>query len=113
MENIVTNALSWKYVLFYTLDTRLLGFVYVKELYPDDTNSVKFISNMNLQQLMDSLSMMDFYLKIKDYICLIVQCVNCFYGKAYDDGLMGYFRITKTLKVFHEYFCWPNMNKDV
>jgi len=48
MENIVTNALLWKYVLFYTLDTRLLGFEYVKELYPDDTNSVKFISNMNL-----------------------------------------------------------------
>ena len=38
---------------------------------------MKIISNVNLQPLMDFLGVMDFYLNIKDYMCLIVQCVNC------------------------------------
>ena len=35
---------------------------------------VKLISNGNLQELMGFLDMMDFYLKIKYYVCLIDQC---------------------------------------
>ncbi|RDX81498.1 hypothetical protein CR513_37823, partial [Mucuna pruriens] len=32
-ENVVADALSRRYVLFSTLDVKLLGFEYVKELY--------------------------------------------------------------------------------
>ena len=35
-ENIVADALSRMYVLTSTLDTRLLGFECIKELYADD-----------------------------------------------------------------------------
>jgi hypothetical protein len=35
-ENIVMDALSWSYVLLNTLNTRLLGFKNVKELYVND-----------------------------------------------------------------------------
>ena len=35
-KNIVWDALSWKHVLLNTLNTKLLGYDYVKELYLDD-----------------------------------------------------------------------------
>ena len=35
-ENIITDALSHRYVLIFTLDAKLLGFEHIKELYPFD-----------------------------------------------------------------------------
>jgi hypothetical protein len=37
-ENIMADALSRKYVLLSTLDTRFLGFEHIKELYKDDSD---------------------------------------------------------------------------
>jgi hypothetical protein len=37
-ENILTYTLAWMYVLLNTLNTRLLQYDYVKELYFDDTD---------------------------------------------------------------------------
>jgi hypothetical protein len=37
-ENMVANALSWSYVLLNTLNTKLLGFKHIKELYLDDND---------------------------------------------------------------------------
>ena len=31
----------------------------------------------------------------------------------HDGGLIGHFRITKTLEVLHEHLCWPKMKRDV
>jgi hypothetical protein len=33
--------------------------------------------------------------------------------EAHGGGLIGHFRITKTLKVLHEHFYWFNMKRDV
>ena len=35
-ENIIVDALSWRYILISTLDVNLLGFEHIKELYPLD-----------------------------------------------------------------------------
>ena len=35
-ENIVADALSWRYALIYTLDAKLFGFEHIKEWYPLD-----------------------------------------------------------------------------
>jgi len=37
-ENVVADALSRRYVLLNTLNTKLLGFEYIKELYLDDND---------------------------------------------------------------------------
>ena len=37
-ENVVADALSQGYVLLNTLNTKLLGFEYIKELYLDDND---------------------------------------------------------------------------
>ena len=33
--------------------------------------------------------------------------------EAYTCGLMGHFRVKKTLETLHEHFYWPKMKKDV
>ena len=33
--------------------------------------------------------------------------------EAYGGGLMGHFRVAKTLYVLHEHFYWPKMKRDV
>jgi hypothetical protein len=33
--------------------------------------------------------------------------------EAHGGGLMGHFRIAKTLDVLHEHFYWPKMKRDV
>ena len=40
-ENIAADALSLSYVLLNTMNTKLLGFEYVKELYVDDSDFAK------------------------------------------------------------------------
>ena len=40
-ENIVVDALSWRYVLISTLDAKLLGFEHINELYPLDQDFIK------------------------------------------------------------------------
>jgi hypothetical protein len=37
-ENIIADALSRRYVLLHAMNTRLLGFKYVKELYDNDSD---------------------------------------------------------------------------
>jgi len=37
-ENMVADALSWRYVLLNTLNTKSLGFEYIKELYLNDND---------------------------------------------------------------------------
>ena len=40
-ENIVADSLSHKYVFLHTMNTRLLGFEYVKELYDNDSDTIQ------------------------------------------------------------------------
>jgi hypothetical protein len=44
-EKIVADALSRRYVLLHTMNTRLVGFEYVKELYDNDSNFATFFKN--------------------------------------------------------------------
>jgi len=47
----MANALSCRYVLLNTRNTRLLGFEYVKELFVNDSKLSKFIMNSDIQLL--------------------------------------------------------------
>ena len=50
-ESIMANALSRRYVVLNTMNTRLLGFEYVKELYVNDSDLSIFIMNSDIQLL--------------------------------------------------------------
>uniref|UniRef100_A0A2N9H519 Integrase zinc-binding domain-containing protein n=1 Tax=Fagus sylvatica TaxID=28930 RepID=A0A2N9H519_FAGSY len=82
-ENIVADALSRRYALVSTLNAKLLGFEYVKELYVNDD----------------------------DFTSVFGACEKAAF--AHGGGLMGHFGVRKTLDVLHEHFFWPKMKRDV
>uniref|UniRef100_A0A2N9FXY3 Reverse transcriptase domain-containing protein n=1 Tax=Fagus sylvatica TaxID=28930 RepID=A0A2N9FXY3_FAGSY len=82
-ENIVADALSRRYALISTLNAKLLGFEYVKELYVNDD----------------------------DFASVFAACEKAAF--AHGGGLMGHFGVRKTLDVLHEHFFWPKMKRDV
>jgi hypothetical protein len=79
-ENIVTDALSRRYVLLNTMNTRLLGFAYVKELY-DNNSDIADNYNACGHSAFGKFYLMDGYL-FKEYcVFLLVLCVTRLFVK--------------------------------
>ena len=76
-ENVVVDALSRRYVLFNSLNTKLLRFEYIKELYLDDHDFGLYMTHVRFRARINILGMMDFCLRKISYVCLIVLYVNC------------------------------------
>ncbi|KAH9704928.1 hypothetical protein KPL70_011665 [Citrus sinensis] len=74
------------YVLISTLNAKLLGFEHIKELYADDH---------------------DF--SVEYQACEKTTVVK----ESHGGGLIGHFRVVKTLEVLQEHFYWPHMKRDV
>jgi hypothetical protein len=80
-ENIVADALSRRYVLLHTMNTRLLGFEYVKELYDNDSDFTK-IYNACGHSAFGKFYLIDGYLFKKNrFVFLLVLCMNCLFVK--------------------------------
>ncbi|KAI9173962.1 hypothetical protein LWI28_009417 [Acer negundo] len=112
-ENVVVDALSRRYVLLSTLDARMLGFNYIKELYVEDSDLG------NVFNACEKVAFGKFY---RHYGFLFRETKLCvpksslrelLVRKAHGGGLMGHFGIAKTLDVLHENFFWPHMKCDV
>ena len=102
-ENIVANALSCKYVLLHTINTRLLGFEYVKELYDNDSDFAK-IYNACGHSAFGKFYLMDDYLFKENRLCVPTSSLReLLVREAHGGGLMGHFRVAKTLDVLHEH----------
>jgi len=67
-ENIVADALSSRYVLLHTMNTRLLGFEYVKELYANDSDFAE-IYNACGHSAFGKFYLMDGYLFKENRLC--------------------------------------------
>ncbi|RDX93434.1 Retrovirus-related Pol polyprotein from transposon 17.6, partial [Mucuna pruriens] len=98
------NVVAYAYVLS-TLNVKLLGFEYVKELYVihPDFSHIYVVKRM---YIMSSIRMMTFCLKEISFVCLKVLYTH-------GGGLMRHFVIKKTLSTLHEHFYWPHMKHDV
>ncbi|KAF7832179.1 putative gag-pol polyprotein [Senna tora] len=112
-ENVVADALSRRYTLLTSLNTRLLGFEYIKELYANDTDFAEaFVSCEN--KSFGKFYRVDGFLFKENRIC-VPQCSlrELLVREARGGGLMGHFGITKTLDVLDEHFFCPKMKRDV
>jgi hypothetical protein len=112
-DNIVAEAFSHRYVLLSTINTRLLGFEYVKELYVNDSNFVG-IHNAYGNLAFGKFYLMDDYLFTENRLCVLASSLReLLVCEAHRGGLMGLFGVVKNLDVLHEQFYWPKMKTNV
>jgi hypothetical protein len=103
-KNIVADALSRKYALVSTLNVKLLGFEYVKELYANDDDFVSVYGACEKATL-GKFYRLDGYLFRGYQLCVPNSFMHeLLVREAYGGGLMGHFGVRKTLDVLHEHF---------
>ena len=110
---MVADALSRRYVLFSTLDARLLGFEQLKELYEHDRD-FKEIFRTCSKHGFNKFYIFEGYLFRENKLCV----PNCsirelLVREGHSGGLMSHFDVLKTLSLLQEHFYWPNMKRDV
>uniref|UniRef100_A0A2N9G8J7 RNA-directed DNA polymerase n=1 Tax=Fagus sylvatica TaxID=28930 RepID=A0A2N9G8J7_FAGSY len=112
-ENIVADALSRRYALISTLNAKLLGFEYVKELYVNDDDFASVFAACE-KAAFGKFYRIDGYLFRENRLCVPNSSMReLLVREAHGGGLMGHFGVRKTLDVLHEHFFWPKMKRDV
>jgi len=112
-ENIVVDALSRRYALLTSLQTKLLGFEMIKSLYANDSDFGHVWDSCSTHASGDYY-MHDGYLFKKNKLCVpICSLREMLVRESHGGGLMGHFGVKKTLEILHEHFYWPKMKHDV
>jgi len=109
----VADALSRRHVLISTLETKLFGLEFLKDIYPHDSEFIdiynactKFSTNGYFKDYG--------YLFKKKRLC-VPKCSirDLLVRHAHDGGLIGHFGVQKSYDTLHEHFYWPHMKRDV
>ncbi|XP_075674999.1 uncharacterized protein LOC142644229 [Castanea sativa] len=112
-ENIVADALSRRYAIVSILNTKLLGFEYVKELYANDDDFAGVYEACE-KVAFGKFYRLDGYLFRENRLCVPNSSMReLLVREAHGGGLMGHFGVRKTLEVLHEHFFWLKMKRDV
>ena len=110
---MVADALLQRYVLLNTLNTKLLGFEYIKELSLDD-NDFGSIYDKCKVSANDRFFRHDEFLFKENKLCVPNYSMReLLVREVHKGGLMGHFGIAKTVDVLRKHFYWPNMKRDV
>ncbi|XP_071917061.1 uncharacterized protein [Coffea arabica] len=111
--NVVADALSRRYTLITTLDTKLLGFEFIKDLYAADLDFGEIFTTLP-RVTREHYSMSQGFLYYKGKLCIPMCSMRLLLVReAYGGGLMGHFGVAKTLSILQEHFYWPRMKRDV
>ncbi|KAL6312878.1 hypothetical protein AAG906_022639 [Vitis piasezkii] len=101
------------YALVSTLNAKLLGFEYVKELYVNDDDFASVYGACE-KTAFGKFYRLDGYLFRENRLCVPNSSMHeLLVREAHGGGLMGHFGVRKTLDVLHEHFFWPKMKRDV
>ena len=97
----MTDALSRRYALVFTLNAKLLGFEYVKKLYANDDDFAS-VHGAYEKAAFGKFYSLNGYLFRENRLCVPNNSMR----EAHGGGLMGHFGVRKTLDVLHEHFCF-------
>ena len=112
-ENIVADALSRRYVLLNTFETKLLGFEHIKTLYATDADFKDIYASCEKFGRGKYFKNDDF-LFFENRLCVPNSSLReLFVKEAHVGGLGRYIGVAKTLNVMQEHFFWPHMRRDV
>lgn len=112
-ENIVADALSRRYVLHTNLNAWLLGFQFLKDLYANN-NDFANVFQACQKTAFDKFYSVDGFLFRESKLCILTSSTReLLVCEAHGRGLIGHFRVQKTLEVLQEHFFWPRMRRDV
>ena len=113
-DNVVADALSRRYALLNTQDSKSLGFEYIKELYIDDADFGKVYGTCVNGNAFADFYVFDGFLFKKNRLCVPTCSLRLLLIKeAHGGGLMGHFGVDKTLSLIWDHFFWPSMRRDV
>ncbi|XP_071918798.1 uncharacterized protein [Coffea arabica] len=111
--NVVADALSRRYALITTLDAKLLGFEFLKDLYATDSDFGEIFVSLP-RHSREHYFISQGFLYYKDKLCIPKSSMRTLLvTEAHGGGLMGHFGIAKTLMILQEHFFWPRMRSDV
>ncbi|KAG8498147.1 hypothetical protein CXB51_006626 [Gossypium anomalum] len=96
-ENVVADALSRRYTLLSYLDSKLLGFFYLKKLYVNDNNFGNIFAACENGSFEKFYRYEGFLFK-EGKLCILQGSIrDLLMQEAHSGGLMGHFGISKTL----------------
>ncbi|XP_071920649.1 uncharacterized protein [Coffea arabica] len=111
--NAVADALSRRYTLITTLDTKLLGFEFIKDLYTADLDFGEIFTTLP-RVTREHYSVSQGFLYYKGKLCIPMCSLRLLLVReAHGGGLMGHFGVAKTLSILQEHFYWSRMKRDV
>ncbi|KAI4343331.1 hypothetical protein MLD38_027853 [Melastoma candidum] len=112
-KNVVADVLSRKMMLLSAMETKLIGFEYLKELYKDDEDFGAIFVQC-AQQAIDRFHQVNGFLFRDSKLCIPRSSTReLLIREIHGGGIAGHFGVDKTLAMLQEHFYWPRLEKQV
>lgn len=112
-QNVVADALSRKLILLSAMETKLIGFEYLKDLYKDDGDFGELYTQCTTHAV-DRFHQVNGFLFRDSKLCIPRSSTQeLLIREVHGGGIAGHFGVDKTLSMLQEHFYWPRMEKQV
>jgi hypothetical protein len=113
-DNVITDALSRRYIMLSQLDHKFFGLESLNELYDTDFDFKDVYENCRKGRTWNKYVMYDSLLYHANKLCVSASSVYLlFLQEAHGGGLMEHFRVKKTEDLLAPHFFWPKMRCDM